>query len=104
MAVIALGATILQGGAFLALAGAPDIRVACAIAVAGGLANGLQEVALLTALQEAVSARFQTRVMAVLESVDDRTPSIGFVLGGLLATRLRRASGLHRRRRRHPRG
>jgi MFS family permease len=85
-AAIALGATFLQGLTFLALAAAPDIRVACAIAVAGGLANGLEEVALLTALQEAVSARFQTRVMAVLESATTATPSIGFLLGGLFAT------------------
>jgi MFS family permease len=86
VAALALGATILQGAAFLALAAAPDIVVACAMAVAGGLANGLQEVALLTALQEAVAARFQTRVMAVLESATTATPSIGFLLGGLLAT------------------
>jgi hypothetical protein len=87
-AAIALGATILQGVTFLGLATAPNITVACAIAVAGGLANGLEEVALLTALQEAVSSRFQTRVMAVLESVTTATPSIGFLLGGLLATTL----------------
>jgi MFS family permease len=85
-AAIALGATILQGATFLGLAVAPNITVACAIAVAGGLANGLEEVALLTALQEAVAARFQTRVMAVLESATTATPSIGFVLGGLLTT------------------
>jgi MFS family permease len=86
VAALALGATVLQGAAFLALAAAPNIVVACAIGVAGGLANGLQEVAVLTALQEAVAARFQTRVMAVLESATTATPSIGFLLGGLLAT------------------
>ncbi|MEA2468124.1 MAG: hypothetical protein QOJ57_2250, partial [Thermoleophilaceae bacterium] len=86
VAALALGATVLQGVAFLALAAAPNIVAACAIAVAGGLANGLQEVALLTALQEAVSSRFQTRVMAVLESATTATPSIGFLLGGLFAT------------------
>jgi MFS family permease len=85
-AAIALGATFLQGLTFLALAAAPNIEVACAIAVAGGLANGLEEVALLTALQEAVATRYQTRVMAVLESVTTATPSIGFLLGGLFAT------------------
>ena len=85
-AAIALGATFLQGLSFLALAAAPNIEVACAIAVAGGLANGLEEVALLTALQEAVSTRYQTRVMAVLESVTTAAPSVGFLLGGLFAT------------------
>jgi predicted MFS family arabinose efflux permease len=87
-AAIALGATVLQGVTFLGLAAAPNITVACAIAVAGGLANGLEEVALLTALQEVVSSRFQTRVMALLESATTATPSIGFVLGGVIATTL----------------
>jgi MFS family permease len=85
-AAIALGATFLQGVSFLGLAAAPDITLACALAVLGGLANGLEEVALLTALQEAIVTRYQTRVMAVLESVTTATPSIGFLLGGLLAT------------------
>ena len=85
-AAIALGATLLQGASFLGLAAAPDIVTACAIAVVGGMANGLEEVALITALQEAVSRRFQTRVMAVLESATTATPSAGFILGGVLAT------------------
>ncbi|MEA2458283.1 MAG: hypothetical protein QOC95_1255 [Thermoleophilaceae bacterium] len=85
-AAIALAATFLQGATFLALAAAPDITVACAIAVLGGLANGMEEVAILTALQSAVSSRYQTRVMALLETATTATPSIGFLLGGLLAT------------------
>jgi hypothetical protein len=85
-AAIALGATFVQGASFLGLAAAPGIEVACAIAVVGGMANGLQEVALLTALQEAVSDRYQTRVMALLETATTATPSIGFLLGGLFAT------------------
>ena len=84
-AAIALGATLLQGASFLGLAVAPEIVSACFIAVAGGVANGLEETALITALQEAVSSRYQTRVMAVLESATTATPSIGFLLGGGLA-------------------
>ena len=84
-AAIALGATLLQGASFLGLAAAPEIVSACFIAVAGGVANGLEETALITALQEAVSREYQTRVMAVLESATTATPSIGFLLGGGLA-------------------
>jgi MFS family permease len=83
--VIAFGATVLQGVSFLGLAVAPEIVSACFIAVAGGVANGLEETALITALQESVSREYQTRVMAVLESATTATPSIGFLLGGGLA-------------------
>src|SRR3954469_3462918 len=64
LAATLAGSTLVQGAALLGLAAAPNIGVACAIAVAGGAANGVQGAALLTALQEATAMEYQTRVMA----------------------------------------
>jgi MFS family permease len=80
-----VGSTLVQGGALLALAAAPNIEVACVIAVVGGTANGAQGAALLTALQEATDMAFQTRVMSFFEAVVTAAPGVGYLLGGAVA-------------------
>ncbi len=77
--------TLGQGAALIALGAAPNIEVACAIAVAGGAANGAQGAAILTALQEAVDMDFQTRVMSFFEAVITAAPGVGYLLGGAVA-------------------
>jgi MFS family permease len=44
----------------------------------------VQWVAVLTAVQEAVSDEFQARIVGLLESVGAAAPGIGFLLGGVL--------------------
>jgi predicted MFS family arabinose efflux permease len=82
---VAIGSTLLQGLAFLGIAVAPTIEVACAVAVVGGAANGAQLVALATAIQEAVEIDQQARVMSLYESIATATPGIGYLLGGAVA-------------------
>lgn len=77
--------TLGQGAALLALGVAPNIEVACAVAVFGGAANGAQGAALVTALQEATDIGFQTRVMSFFEAVVTAAPGIGYLLGGAIA-------------------
>jgi MFS family permease len=77
--------TLGQGAALVALGAAPNIEVACAIAVIGGAANGAQGAALLTALQEAIEMDFQARVMSFFEAIVTAAPGIGYLLGGLIA-------------------
>jgi hypothetical protein len=77
--------TLAQGLALLALGVAPNIEVACAVAVVGGAANGAQGAALLSALQEATDMRFQTRVMAFFEALVTAAPGIGYLLGAAIA-------------------
>src|SRR4051794_12092569 len=77
--------TLGQGAALIALGIAPNIEVACAIALVGGAANGAQGAALLTALQEAIDMDFQTRVMAFFEAVITAAPGVGYLLGGAVA-------------------
>ena len=77
--------TLGQAVALIALGAAPNIEVACAVAVVGGAANGAQGAAILTALQESIDMDFQTRVMAFFEAVITAAPGIGYLLGGAVA-------------------
>ncbi|HEY0632382.1 MAG TPA: MFS transporter [Thermoleophilaceae bacterium] len=81
----AIGSTILQGVSYAGLGVSPDIYVACVVAAVGGAANGVQWVALTTAIQEVTAIDYQVRVMAVFESLTTLSPGIGFVLGGAIA-------------------
>src|SRR3954449_684770 len=80
-----VSSTLGQGAALLALAAAPNIEVACAIALVGGAANGAQGAAILTALQESIDMDFQARVMSFFEAVVTAAPGIGYLLGGAVA-------------------
>lgn len=78
--------TALVGVGYLAMAGAPSVVTACAGAALGGLGNGVQFVALITAVQEAIAEAYRARVMALLESLGAAAPGLGFVLGGAITT------------------
>lgn len=82
---VVVAATSVIGVAYLAMAAAPGIVLACGAAVVGGVGNGVQWVSVLTAVQERVEDAFQARVVGLLESVGAAAPGIGFVLGGVLA-------------------
>ena len=47
--------------------------------------NGIQWVALVTAVQELTRATYQARVLALLEALASAMPGIGFLLGGVVA-------------------
>lgn len=78
--------TLAIGGGYLGMAAAPTLAVACAASALGGAGNGVQWVALVSAVQEMTAQNMQARVMSVLESVGTTMPGIGFLLGGLTAT------------------
>lgn len=82
--VISVGVTLIGAG-YAGLAGSPGLPVACGFSGLGGLGNGLWSIAVLTALQEAIPDTAQAAVMALLESVNQISPAIGFVLGGFVA-------------------
>jgi MFS family permease len=60
--------------------------MACAAAALGGLGNGVQWIALVSAVQQATAGEYQARTMAALESVAAAAPALGFALGGVIAT------------------
>ena len=77
--------TLTIGLAYLATAAAPSLLVACVAALVGGIGNGIQWVALVSAVQELTEQRYQARVVSVLESAASAAPGIGFLAGGAIA-------------------
>jgi predicted MFS family arabinose efflux permease len=78
--------TVAIGASYLGMAAAQTLLVACAATVVGGVGNGIQWVAMMSAVQELTAPTMQARVIGTLESVASATPGLGFVLGGLIAT------------------
>jgi MFS family permease len=85
LAVLLFFSTLAVGAGYLGMAAAPTLALACAAAALGGAGNGVQWVALVSAVQDLTRASMQARVMSVLESIGAAMPGIGFVLGGLIA-------------------
>jgi len=78
--------TVAIGTCYFGLAAAQTLALACAASVLGGAGNGIQWVAVVSAVQELTSPGMQARVVGTLESSASATPGIGFVLGGLIAS------------------
>jgi MFS family permease len=82
VSVLVLSSTLAIGSAYLGMAVARELWVACAFSVLGGLGNGVQWVSVMTALQESTPDHLQARVTGLLESVTSATTGIGFLIGG----------------------
>jgi MFS family permease len=80
--------TLAIGASYLGTAAAPTLLVACLAAAVGGTGNGVQWVALLSAVQEMTDTPYQARVIAMLESIASAMPGVGFVIGGAVAAAL----------------
>jgi transmembrane secretion effector len=80
-----LASSAAVGVAYLGMAAADTLWLACALSVLGGTGNGIQWVAVMTGLQEATPAAYQARVTGFMESVGAAVPGVGYVLGGVLA-------------------
>jgi MFS family permease len=81
--LIAAG-TAAIGAAYLGLAIAPSLAVACAISVLGGLGNGIQWISVVHAVQELTPTNRQARVLGLLEAIGAALPVVGFLFGGVL--------------------
>lgn len=82
--LLILISTATIGVAYLGMAGAQTLTVACLLSVLGGAGNGVQWVAVITAIQEATPADYQARVVGLLESSYAAMPGIGYVLGAAI--------------------
>lgn len=78
--------TFAVGIAYLLTGVAPSLAFACAASVLGGAGNGIEWVALVTAVQQLTRAEYQARVASLVESVAKAAPGLGFLLGGATAT------------------
>lgn|SRR5881394_352513 len=78
--------TVAIGAGYLAIAASPTLAAACVASAVGGTGNGVQWVAVVSAVQELTAANMQARVLGTLESTASATPGVGYLLGGLIAT------------------
>jgi MFS family permease len=86
LGVLLAVSTVTIGCAYLGTAAAPTLLVACLASAVGGAGNGIQWVALVSAVQEVTRTSYHARVIALLESLSSAMPGLGFVLGGAVAT------------------
>ncbi len=85
LSLMLLFSTLAIGAGYLGMAGAQTLAVACVASAVGGSGNGVQWVAVISAVQELTAPRMQARVISVLESIGSAAPGLGYVLGGLIA-------------------
>jgi predicted MFS family arabinose efflux permease len=72
------------GLAYLGMASAQTLLVACLMSVVGGAGNGVQWVSAMTALQESTPPEYQARVSGLMESIGAAMPGVGFLIGGVI--------------------
>jgi predicted MFS family arabinose efflux permease len=72
------------GLAYLGMANAQTLLLACLMSVIGGAGNGVQWVAAMTALQESTPPEYQARVSGLMESIGAAMPGVGFLIGGVI--------------------
>jgi predicted MFS family arabinose efflux permease len=76
--------TALIGIAYLGMATAETLLVACLISIVGGAGNGMQWISVVTTLQEMTPADYQARIVGLLESLGAAMPGVGYLIGGVL--------------------
>lgn len=84
MRALIVASCALLGVGFLVMASAPSLGVAIVGAVVAGVGNGVEAAAVRTALQEVVEAGWMAMMMSLAESLNQATPGIGIVLGGVI--------------------
>ncbi|HWY91044.1 MAG TPA: MFS transporter [Solirubrobacteraceae bacterium] len=77
--------TLAVGLAYLGWAIAPSLAVACAAGLIGGVGNGVQWAALISAVQRLTPQNLHGRMMGAVESLGAICPGIGLSLGGAIA-------------------
>jgi len=82
---LVIASTAAVGLGYVGLAAAPTLLLACAASVVGGVGNGMQLIAVVTAVQEAVADEYQARVAGVLQILASVIPGAAFLAGGLVA-------------------
>jgi MFS family permease len=72
------------GFAYLGMATTSSLLGACLFSILGGAGNGIQWIAVVTALQEATPQDYQARVTGLLESLGSAMPGVGYIVGGAI--------------------
>jgi predicted MFS family arabinose efflux permease len=77
--------TLAVGLAYLGWAIAPSLAIACVAGLIGGVGNGVQWAALISAVQRLTPQSLHGRMMGAVESLGAICPGIGLSLGGAIA-------------------
>jgi hypothetical protein len=77
--------TLAVGLAYLGWAAAPTLALACAAGLVGGVGNGVQWAALISAVQRLTPQKLHGQLMGAVESLGAICPAIGLTLGGTIA-------------------
>ncbi len=85
LGVLLSTSTLAVGLAYLGWAVAPTLAIACAAGLIGGIGNGVQWAALISAVQRLTPQNLQGRMMGAVESLGAICPGIGLSLGGVIA-------------------
>ena len=83
--VLIAGGAASLGVGMLVMSVAPSLAVAIPGAALAGVANGLESVAVRTALQELVEQRWMALIMSLSESIFQAVPGAGILIGGAIA-------------------
>ncbi len=81
--LMALGAALVGTG-YVPMAVAPDLVVAIAGAAIAGIGNGIEIIAMRTALQELLPPQWMALVLSLNESMFQAVPGIGIIAGGAI--------------------
>jgi hypothetical protein len=76
--------TLAVGFAYVGFAAAPTLATACAAALIGGLGNGVQWPALISAVQQLTPRELLGRLMSTVEAIGSLCPALGFALAGII--------------------
>jgi len=82
-AILSLGA-LAVGLAYLGWAIAPTLALACVAGAVGGMGNGVQWAAFISAVQKLTPPDLHGRMMGAVESLGAIFPALGLALGGAL--------------------
>ena len=80
------GSFVVFAVSYLGMGSAGSIELVCLFSLLGGLANGIEAYATMTAIQELTSQDQQVRVGGFFESIIAAATGAGFLLGGAVAT------------------
>jgi MFS family permease len=85
LGILLSASTLAVGLAYLGWAVAPTLEIACMAGLIGGIGNGVQWAALISAVQRLTPQSLQGRMMGAVESLGAICPGIGLSLGGTIA-------------------
>jgi MFS family permease len=84
LGVLLSASTLAVGVAYLGWAVAPTLAIACGAGLIGGVGNGVQWAALISAVQRITPQSLHGQMMGAVESIGAISPGVGFALGSAI--------------------